>query len=86
MAHRIHNTGIARQIGKYSKALEAAGMTTADIVKVATSLVDPKDMAGYVKVRSEILGEVRPAFMLSVVNELIRPDIRVEIEVIAAKA
>ncbi|GHO82538.1 RidA family protein [Dictyobacter formicarum] len=32
------------------------------------------------------LGEARPAFMLSVVTELIRPEILVEIEVFAAKA
>ena len=36
------------------------------------------------KGRSEILGDVRPAFMLLVVTELIRPEVLVEVEVVAA--
>ena len=47
--------------------LEKAGMTTADLVKVTTSLTDAKDIPAYAKVRGEILGDVRPAFMLQVV-------------------
>jgi 2-iminobutanoate/2-iminopropanoate deaminase len=35
-------------------------------------------------VRAEVLGDLRPALMLSVVSELIRPDMLVEVEVIAA--
>ena len=38
----------------------------------------------YAKVRSEVLGDVRPAFMLSIVSGLIRPEVLVEVEVIAA--
>ncbi|EFH85331.1 RidA family protein [Ktedonobacter racemifer] len=65
--------------------LEAAGMEVADIVKVTQYLIHPEDKPAYIQVRSRYLGEARPAFMLSVVTELIRPDILVEIEVIAAK-
>jgi 2-iminobutanoate/2-iminopropanoate deaminase len=37
-------------------------------------------------VRSQILGDVRPAFMLLVVPQLVWPEILLEVEVIAAKA
>ena len=65
--------------------LDQAGMTINDIVKVTTSLINARDIPTYVKVRKEVLGDVKPAFMLSVVNQLIRPDVLVEVEIIAAK-
>ncbi len=64
--------------------LKKAGMSTADLVKVTTSLTDAKDIPAYAKLRGEILGDVRPAFMLQIVTGLIRPDVRVEVEIIAA--
>ncbi|HEY1912775.1 MAG TPA: RidA family protein [Vicinamibacterales bacterium] len=67
------------------KILESAGMTVGDLVKVTTSLTKAGDRPAYVKVRSEFLGAARPAFMLQIVDELIRPDILVEIEIIAAR-
>jgi len=70
--------------GYILQALGKAGMTTADLVKVATSLTDTRDIPAYVKVRGEFLGEVRPAFMLQVVTQMVKPEILVEIEVIAA--
>lgn len=66
------------------KLLDSAGMTVADLVKVTTSLTRAENRQAYVKVRSEFLGSARPAFMLQIVDELIRPDILVEIEIIAA--
>lgn len=65
--------------------LEKAGMGIEDIVKVTTSLTRSEDISAYAEVRSSFLGELRPAFMLSIVNQLIRPGMFVEIEVIAAK-
>ena len=47
-------------------------------------MTNPKDVPSDIKVRSEILGDVRPAFMLLVVTELIRPEVLVEVEVVAA--
>ena len=66
-------------------ALEQAGMGLEDIVKVNTSLTRAEDMQAYVKVRSSFMGDLRPAYMLAVVNQLIRPEMLVEVEVIAAK-
>jgi 2-iminobutanoate/2-iminopropanoate deaminase len=64
--------------------LERANMTLADLVKVTQYLTNSKDVPAYIKVRSEILGDVRPVFMLLVVTELIRPEVLVEVEVFAA--
>src|SRR5215467_11634890 len=66
-------------------ALAKAGMTPADLVKVTTSLIDARDIPAYAKIRGEILGDVRPAFMLKVVTQLIRPEVQVEEEVNGAE-
>jgi 2-iminobutanoate/2-iminopropanoate deaminase len=127
MAHTPHDTGVAKRIGSYSDAIEAApglrwlhtsgtpglsattgqlpndiegqtrvaweniiealkkaDMTINDLVKVTTSLTRASDKAAYVKIRKEFLGDVQPAFMLSIVTELITPEMLVEIEAIAA--
>jgi len=67
-------------------ALDKAGMTAADIVKMTHYLVNPADLAACVAVRSRVLGELRPASMLMVVAALPRPDFLVEVEVVAARA
>jgi 2-iminobutanoate/2-iminopropanoate deaminase len=126
MSHTIHDTGVAKNIGRYSDAIEAAaglrwlytagtpgmsksgelaegieaqsrlawanvlealeraGMTAKDLVKVTTSLIRAEDIPVYARVRSEVLGDIRPAFMLQIVTGMVRPDILVEIEVVAA--
>jgi enamine deaminase RidA (YjgF/YER057c/UK114 family) len=128
MANRIHNIGVARQIGHYSDAVEApagarwlitsgtpglaldgglpaditgqaelawthivamlkaAEMTVHDIVKITQYLLHAADIAAYAKVRSRFLGDARPASMLLIVPELVRPEFLLEIEVHAAKA
>jgi 2-iminobutanoate/2-iminopropanoate deaminase len=64
--------------------LAKGGMTTADLVKVTTTLTHASDIPAYAKIRGEFLGDVRPAFMLQVMTQLIRPEILVEVEIIAA--
>jgi 2-iminobutanoate/2-iminopropanoate deaminase len=68
------------------RMLEKADMTIADIVKVTQYLTRAEDIPAYAKVRSRILGDVRPAFMLLVVPQLVWPEILLEVEVVAAKA
>src|SRR5262245_27919320 len=65
--------------------LQRAGMTTADLVKVTHYLTRSSDIPAYVKVRSQFLGDARPASMLLVVSELVRPGMLVEVEAIAAR-
>jgi 2-iminobutanoate/2-iminopropanoate deaminase len=66
--------------------LERVGMTAADVVKVTQYLTRAEDIPAYVKVRSRFLGEARPAFMLFVVSQLVRPEFLVEVDIVAAKA
>jgi len=66
--------------------LERAGMTVKDLVKVTHYLLHASDIAAYVKVRSRFLGDARPASMLLVVPQLVRPEFLLEVEAYAASA
>ena len=66
--------------------LEEADMSVADLVKVTHYLLSADDIAAYVKVRSRFLGDARPASMLLIVPELVRPEFLLEIEAYAAKS
>ena len=127
MSHKTHDIGIAKQIGRYSDAVEvgpnqrwlftsgtpglsAAGdvpkditgqaelawehilrmltqadMTVSDIVSVTQYLTRAEDIPAYAKVRTRFLGEVRPAFMLLVIPQLVWPDFLLEVQVTAAR-
>lgn len=65
-------------------ALDAAGMKPCDLIKVITTLVREEDIAPAVRVRKELLGGVKPALMLTVVKQLVRPEFLMELEIIAA--
>jgi enamine deaminase RidA (YjgF/YER057c/UK114 family) len=67
------------------RMLEKAGMTVADIVKVTQYLTRAEDIPAYAKVRTRFLGETRPASMLLVIPQLVRPEFLVEVEIIAAR-
>jgi 2-iminobutanoate/2-iminopropanoate deaminase len=67
------------------RILERAGMTVTDIVKVTQYLTRADDIAAYAKVRKRFLGDTKPASMLLVIPQLVRPDFYVEIEILAAK-
>jgi enamine deaminase RidA (YjgF/YER057c/UK114 family) len=80
-------TAQAEQAWKNVLAILAqAGMGVNDLVKVTHYLVSEKDIKDYVAVRARYLGAARPASMLLVVPGLVKPEILVEIEAIAAKA
>jgi 2-iminobutanoate/2-iminopropanoate deaminase len=66
--------------------LERAGMTITDIVKVTQYLTHAEDIPAYGKVRTRFLGSARPASMLLVIPQLVRPEFLVEVEVVAARA
>lgn len=65
--------------------LGEAGMTLKDIVKTTIYLVDPTSYPAFVKVRTEVLGGHKPASTLVYVSALVKPDWKVEIDVIAAR-
>ena len=127
MSHRLHDIGVARQIGTYSDAvevapnarwlftagtpglstdgalpaditgqaelawshivtmLERAGMSVHDLVKITQYLTRTSDIPAYAAVRQRVLDGARPASMLLIVPELVRPDFLLEIEAYAAK-
>lgn len=66
--------------------LTKADMSVGDIVKVTQYLTRAEDVSAYASIRAKYLGDARPASMLSVVSQLVWPNILVEIEIIAAKA
>lgn len=67
-----------------SAVLSAADMKITDIVKVTQWLTDEADLTEYVQARSRHLSDHRPASMLAIVPALVWPNIRVEVEVVAA--
>ena len=79
-------TAQAEQAWKNVLAILAqAGMGVQDLVKVTHYLVRQEDIKDYVAVRTRYLGDARPASMLLLVPGLVKPEILVEIEAIAAK-
>jgi 2-iminobutanoate/2-iminopropanoate deaminase len=66
-------------------ALEKSGMGLEHIIKVTTTMAHAEDIPVYAKIRAEILGDLRPALMLQVVTQMIKPDILVEMEIVAAQ-
>ncbi|MCG8690564.1 MAG: RidA family protein [Minwuiales bacterium] len=65
--------------------LEDAGMGVGDLVKVTSFLTSTDDIGAYRKARDKHLGDARPASTLLVISALARPDLKIEIEAIAAK-
>lgn len=65
--------------------LKGADMQIADAIKVTQYLKRAEDIPAYGKVRTRFLGELRPASMLLIVPQLVRPEFLVEIEVIAVR-
>jgi 2-iminobutanoate/2-iminopropanoate deaminase len=68
------------------RMLDRAGMTVNDIVKVTQYLTHAEDIPVYAKVRTRFLAGVRPASMLLVIPQLVRPEFLVEVEIVAARA
>jgi enamine deaminase RidA (YjgF/YER057c/UK114 family) len=67
------------------KALGEAGFALADVVRARYYIVDPADAERVLKICGEMFAEVRPAATLLVVMALLRPEMKVEIEVTAKR-
>jgi enamine deaminase RidA (YjgF/YER057c/UK114 family) len=67
------------------KALAEAGFALADVVRARYYIVDPTDAERVLKICGEMFAEVRPAATLLVVVALLRPEMKVEIEVTAKR-
>lgn len=72
--------------GHILKMLQNADMEITNVVKITQYLTRSEDIPAYAAVRTSFVGGARPASMLLVIPQLVRPEFLVEVEVIAAKA
>ena len=81
--------GVTSQSRNCFKTIEAAlkegGFTMADIVRATYYLTDVRDADAHFAVCGEFLGDIRPAATLLVVTSLLKPEMKVEIEVTAKR-
>lgn len=66
--------------------LKRSRMSLSDVVRFNIYLTDQSDVKAVFAIRDRIMGAHKPAATVLVVNGLARPELKVEIELIAAKA
>lgn len=69
-----------------AEILKAADMDITDITKMTAYLTDPADLPKYGPVRGKYLGDHRPASTLVYVSGLVKPELKVEVDIVASKA
>ncbi len=57
-----------------------------DVVRLNAYVSSAEHLGGYMKVRDQFVGKPPPASTLMIVQGFVRPEFKVEIEAIAAKA
>jgi enamine deaminase RidA (YjgF/YER057c/UK114 family) len=65
--------------------LAAASMALSDIVRLTVFLTDDADVGTFVAARDRVMGDHKPGAIILVVKALARPELRIEIEAIAAR-
>ncbi len=65
--------------------LAAADMGLGDVVRFDVYMTDPADVKTFVEVRDRFMGDHKPGATLLVVKGLARPELKIEIEAVAAK-
>lgn len=66
--------------------LGEAGMDLNDLVRINAYVIGAQYLAGYMKVRDEYIGSPPPASTLMIVQGFARPEFKVEVEAVAARA
>jgi 2-iminobutanoate/2-iminopropanoate deaminase len=66
--------------------LGEASMSFADLVRLNAYVASAHDLSGYMKVRDEFVSNPPPASTLMVVQGFARPEFKIEIEAVAARA
>ena len=66
--------------------LVEAGMARADIVRLNAYVTDRAHLAGYMAARDRFIADPPPASTLMIVSGFARPEFKVEIEALAARA
>jgi enamine deaminase RidA (YjgF/YER057c/UK114 family) len=72
--------------GAIAAILKEAGMTLGDIVRINAYVVGAEYLTGYMRVRDEFIGNPPPASTLMIVHGFARPEFKVEVEAVAARA
>ena len=75
----------AQAYANLGRVLAAAGCGPADVVKLATMLVDGADTTAALAARARFFGTHRPPHTILIVAALARPGLRIEVEVIARR-
>lgn len=71
--------------GRLKAILEAANMTLGDVVRFDVYLTNQADVKTFVEVRDRFMGDHKPGATLLVIKGLARPELKIEIEAVAAK-
>jgi enamine deaminase RidA (YjgF/YER057c/UK114 family) len=66
--------------------LREAGMSLSDVVRLNAYVSSAEYLGGYMRVRDQFVGKPPPASTLMIVQGFARPEFKVEIEAVAAKA
>jgi enamine deaminase RidA (YjgF/YER057c/UK114 family) len=66
-------------------ALKEAGFAMSDIVRATYYITDAKDADAHFAVCGEVLGDIRPAATILIVAGLLKPEMKIEIEVTAKR-
>jgi 2-iminobutanoate/2-iminopropanoate deaminase len=66
--------------------LGEASMSLADLIRINAYVASAQYLGGYMKVRDEIVSNPPPASTLMVVQGFARPEFKIEIEAVAARA
>jgi enamine deaminase RidA (YjgF/YER057c/UK114 family) len=66
-------------------ALKEAGFAMADIVRATYYVTDVRDADAHFAVCGQVLGDIRPAATILVVAGLLKPEMKIEIEVTAKR-
>ncbi|MDF1719931.1 MAG: RidA family protein [Minwuia sp.] len=66
--------------------LAESGMGAKDIVRLNSYITDAADVAKFRAGRDAVMGDALPASTLVVITALVHPDLKVEVEAVAAKA
>jgi len=69
-----------------ARILAEAGMGMADLVRLNAYVTSPDHLQAYMRVRDEFVSSPPPASTLMIVTGFARPQFRIEIEAIAARA
>lgn len=75
----------AQAVANLNAVLDEAGMSPADLAKLTIYLTDPGDVGPFLAAAGASLPQPPPATTLLIVNGLASPELRVEIEAVAAR-